>query len=109
MCSKHYNYSRQNLPIERFYRGKSEATRRGLAWNLSIKSYTKLLAQGCFYCDKVLSYETGSGLDRIDNTKGYALKNVVPCCGQCNQSRNDFYTVDEFKVMIYALKSYRNG
>lgn len=35
------------------------------------------------------------GLDRVDNTQGYLISNIVSCCKQCNQMKMD-YTRSEF-------------
>jgi len=42
------------------------------------------------------------GLDRIDNTKGYVIDNVVPCCGHCNLMKRGM-TVLEFKEHIQRI------
>lgn len=28
-----------------------------------------------------------SGIDRVENDKGYILDNCVPCCAQCNRDK----------------------
>ncbi len=35
----------------------------------------------CYYCGDTLK---SVGFDRIDNSKGYSLGNIVPCCTLCN-------------------------
>lgn len=54
-----------------------------------------------------LQWLTGSR-DRINNGDHYHEKNVVQCCGNCNTSRKDNFTHDEWKVMIDALIKHRN-
>jgi hypothetical protein len=53
----------------------------------------------CHYCEGELP-TFGHGLDRIDNSAGYELGNVVPCCTRCNMTRGDRYTYEEFKNLI---------
>lgn len=36
-----------------------------------------------------------TGIDRVDNTRGYDPDNVVPCCRVCNRAK-DVRTKDEF-------------
>ena len=48
----------------------------------------------CYYCNLELN-ETGIGLDRLDNKNGYNIDNVVPCCGPCNYTRGNRFTVKE--------------
>jgi len=49
----------------------------------------------CYYCG-----EASQGLDRIDNSVGYTKDNVLPCCGRCNKTRGEDWTVEEAKAMI---------
>ena len=45
-----------------------------------------------------------TGLDRVDSNKGYTDDNVVPCCGSCNQLKNELpykYFVVIRQMMIY--------
>lgn len=61
---------------------------------LSYKQWLDVCEQPCVYCGappyKVLEINkqgglwTHGGVDRIDNAKGYALENCVPCCEVCN-------------------------
>jgi hypothetical protein len=71
--------------------------------------YEGLLKSGCFYCGSDLFKFGGSSLDRIDNTLGYVVTNVVPCCKNCNITRNTLYSVEETKVMIQALLRHRES
>ena len=43
----------------------------------------KYLNQGCRWCGAKRG-EWRIGLDRIDNSTGHSLANVVPCCTRCN-------------------------
>lgn len=99
----------QNLRT-RFNTAIHRVARKNLPWNLSFEQYCELLSHPCFYCNKKLNEETGTGLDRINNnpTIGYTPLNVLPCCGTCNNTRADKYTSQEFKIMIMALLKYRN-
>jgi len=38
---------------------------------------------------------TYNGIDRVDDTKGYTLANVVPCCMDCNYAKRS-RTYDEY-------------
>lgn len=43
------------------------------------------------------------GCDRIDNTKGHTMDNVVPCCIECNQARNNKFTHEEMFTLGKAI------
>mgnify|MGYP001612350194 CR=1 FL=1 len=74
---------------------------------LSLRQYTKLIEQPCYYCGTSMANSMGTGLDRLDNRYGYSKKNVVTCCGICNRTRGIYYTPEETKVMIDALLLFR--
>lgn len=95
---------------------KYSAERRGYIWNLTEDQVKRLTSQPCYYCNaKPLQRGTtgtnhnGSylynGLDRVDNTKGYTIDNVVPCCGTCNKAKNT-QTIEEFKAWIHAVNEH---
>jgi hypothetical protein len=67
----------------RFSSGKTQAKQTGRNWTLSLSEYTVLLSRPCHWCGGGLN-ETGSGLDRLDNSGGYTHGNVVPSCRSCN-------------------------
>lgn len=81
---------------------------RGLATNISKEDYTNLISSPCYYCGKItLGVEQGGGLDRLDNSKGYTLDNVVACCSECNCMRMHHYTSDEFKIVRVLIDKMR--
>jgi len=62
----------------------------------------ELMLSPCTYCGKVATLEDTNGLDRLDNTKGHSLGNVVPCCSICNIMKQRM-TVTEFTRHIIAI------
>lgn len=95
-------------PVGRFSFAKRSAKQRNLRWSLSFTGFKKLLRQPCTYCERQLK-ETGIGLDRIDNKRGYSKSNVLSCCGVCNRIRSNKFNVHEMKHIGYILKRiYRN-
>jgi len=85
--------------------------------DLSYEQFFELTKIGtCFYCGGPIiwiPYNQGRvgpqayNLDRKDNSKGYTLNNIVVCCHQCNMMKRDWYSCDEFLVVMKALKEYR--
>jgi len=54
-----------------------------IAFKASIKSSCMICLHK--YGDRRLDFiEVYTGIDRVDNSKGYIPTNVVPCCGVCN-------------------------
>ena len=83
---------------------KRGAKVRSLSWLLTEEQFDKLTKLNCYYCGLSPSNEYGadrngsfiySGIDRVDNARGYELGNVVPCCGICNQAKSDM-SAEEF-------------
>lgn len=98
-----------------FGRYEKQAARRGYEYSLTKEQLWDLCQQKCFYCgsepyqkvnvsksDSSLMY---NGLDRIDNSKGYTIENVVPCCGVCNLAKRAMSS-EEFKNLICRI--YKN-
>jgi phage/plasmid-associated DNA primase len=75
-----------------YARYKIQADKRGLSFNLSKDDFSKLIRMDCHYCgakpkqlrftDRVSAIFTG--IDRMNNSEGYELSNVVSCCSLCN-------------------------
>ena len=105
---RHYEQSKCTLKGRWAY-AKSYAKDRGWKLSLTEAQHGELISKPCNYCKTSLEKEVGIGLDRLDNTKGYELGNVVPCCGPCNQGRSDRFTPQEWQVMIDALIKFRCG
>lgn len=88
---------------------KNSAKRRGLNLEITREQYEEIIKAGCFYTGENLTDTNYSGhcLDRIDNTKGYTVDNVLPCIGWVNQMRQNHLTVEETKVAVDAILKYR--
>lgn len=80
----------------RYIRLRASARKRGLLFDITPDYYQSLEGLPCTYC----GYEVvgmGHGIDRVDVTKAYTPDNVVRCCIECNQAKNDFFTFEEMK------------
>lgn len=83
--------------------------RKSLEYGLSFEETVDLWQQGCHYCGRDITSETGCGLDRKDNSRGYTTDNVLPCCGQCNIVRNSVFSVQEMEIAMKAVLEYRRS
>lgn len=79
-----------------YHRYKQSAKRRTIKFELSEQEVFDLIIQNCSYCDLPPSTDMKlsahpdfryTGIDRVDNDKGYEKDNVVPCCETCNTSK----------------------
>lgn len=77
---------------------KNSARRRDLSFDITDEQFFELTKQTCFYCGGEPSSVSASkdlnngsytynGVDRVDNTKGYSVDNIVTCCGSCNMMK----------------------
>lgn len=77
---------------------------RNYVFELSQDQFNELRLNECYYCG-----DNGSnGLDRVDNTIGYTVDNVVACCGKCNKAKHAL-TLDEFLSLIEKVYINRIG
>lgn len=93
------------------------AKARKLEFTLSFDKFCKLTQQCCHYCGIKPNNSTKTinphgatqimynGIDRIDNTKGYILDNVVSCCSNCNYAKFDL-SYDAFKIYLERLGAH---
>lgn len=73
---------------------------------ITLDTYRRILKKPCYYCGDSLS-KYGISIDRKDNDKGYAAKNVLPCCGTCNMARGTRFTVKEFMKVGKIVKQIK--
>lgn len=81
-------------------------------FSLSNDEVNDIISQDCYYCNKPPSqvmknrYSNGdtiyTGIDRIDNTKGYVQGNVRPCCDICNYAKGEL-TEKEFFIKMKMI------
>lgn len=79
--------------------------KRGLENDMTISVMRKLISNGCVYCGD----DEAIGLDRIDNTIGHSVANVVPCCYTCNTARNNNFSFSEMLVVGETIKKIKEA
>jgi len=103
---QHRQYSKENrdkikawaqTPKGRYTSYKGNAKTRNISLEITFEEFMTFWQKLCHYC----KYNIDTiGLDRIDNSKGYSLDNVVSCCHECNWTRNDIWTHKEMETII---------
>ena len=72
----------------KLYSYSSNALKRGQDITITYDQLKDLIADSCHYCG---AYDDPNGvrigLDRIDNSEGYHIFNVVPACTTCNRMK----------------------
>lgn len=88
-CKKKWakNYYQRELshdPRKLFDKYKRSAKQRHYSFGLTFEQFKTFWQKDCYYCgDQTKTI----GLDRVDNSKGYNLDNIVSCCWKCNQMK----------------------
>ena len=86
-----------------WHRYRLSALRRGKEWNLTVEQVAEIIEKNCSYCDLPPSTNMKlsahpdfryTGIDRVDNGRGYEKDNVVPCCEACNNSKRTMSLAD---------------
>lgn len=49
-----------------------------------------------------------NGIDRLDNRRGYTVKNSVPCCTLCNYKKGN-QSADEFLTWVRKVATHSAG
>ena len=83
---------------------KDNARRRNLYFDISLNQFEALISRPCVYCG-----EPSTGLDRIDNNKGYVLSNVVPACSWCNWMKKDKNVFDFYHKITKIFHKIEGG
>lgn len=94
-------------PRSRYNYTKHSARKRRLEFCLEFEEYKQLIAQTCHYCGGELNNH-GTGLDRVDNNKGYVHGNVVPCCKDCNTVKSDIFNYKEMLLISKVIRQIKN-
>ena len=70
-----------------FKRYRDNAARRGHDFEMSFEQFKAFWQKPCAYCGGAI---TTIGLDRVNNSVGYVVENVVPCCAVCNGMKHSW-------------------
>lgn len=60
---------------------QNNAKARDREFSLTLEEFSAFWQKPCHFCNEPIST---IGLDRKDNSLGYVVNNVIPCCFQCN-------------------------
>lgn len=105
---RHYQY-----PYKKIYGILvRSAKKRGIPCNITYEQYVKLTeTKNCHYCGDELVWEkhgesaSRTNVDRKNNDLGYTVRNCIPSCPRCNQSKNIHFSYPEWYAMTEVLRS----
>lgn len=91
---------------------KRNAKIKNIFFDLTKEQMETLFKGNCFYCGRApyntvkhkghYGDYTYNGIDRLINTKGYTMDNVVSCCSECNFLKNS-YDINDFINIIRMI------
>ena len=87
---------------------------RKLEFTLTQEQVVAFFKQSCYYCSAAPRPDTRgivrSGMDRVDNSIGYTLENIVSCCSDCNIAKHD-QSKPEFLNQVKRIyeKHFKSG
>jgi len=94
---------------------KKGAKERGYSFELSFEEFKNITSRDCYYCGRKpenIQLRKGkisvtpyiyNGIDRVDNSKGYIIDNIVPCCFTCNRAKS---TMGQEEFINWINKAY---
>lgn len=84
--------------------------------DLSYQDYLEFTkVPNCHYCERKINWEPygentpGFFLDRKNNNIGHLKLNLVVCCGDCNKTKRNYFTYEEFVLLSPILKQIRSA
>lgn len=100
-----------------YYTYKKGANERCFEFQLTKEEFSTLTLSNCHYCGvepkqvirtKTSTPYTYNGVDRADNSVGYIMSNVVPCCGICNLAKRTM-KLEEFLDWLDRIAKFRTN
>jgi hypothetical protein len=98
---RNYNEERKANIERHFQEYITSANKRFVKFNITIVDFAGLVGLECTYCGYYNESEV-VGIDRVDNSVGYILSNVVACCGVCNKMKN-VHSLSFFKEHVRKM------
>ncbi len=96
---------------------KTRAKKGNYEYSLTRNEFINLINSSCYYCGNTpkklertdwatrKDFLIANGIDRINSDYGYTIKNVVPCCSDCNYAKSNLTQSEFFQLIgrIYKL------
>jgi hypothetical protein len=102
-CAHQQVYERASAVEGRWKHGINKSKKCGQTWGLTFEQFAALVVLPCHYCGKPLN-PTGTGLDRMDASRGYETDNVVPCCHRCNKVKMDHFSYEQMLKLAQVIR-----
>jgi 5-methylcytosine-specific restriction endonuclease McrA len=97
--------ARLGSPKSKYNIYRLSAKNRGIEFTLTFEQFLSFYQKPCYYCGDPI--ETVR-LDRVDNSKGYILNNVVSCCWECNKLKSDMDAIGFVHICLKVAQNLIN-
>ena len=97
---------------------RTSAAKRGYDFFLTEDEFREFTNASCFYCGKgpmgkkvaksYYGHYPYNGIDRVDNSKGYTMKNCVSCCKYCNAMKMAM-NLEDFLSHVFSIVAHQQG
>ena len=84
---KYHHYTMKGNAESKISGYKKSDMAKGFKSTLTKEQLIDLWKDGCYYCGEMDWKKLGA--DRMDNSKGHTIDNVVCCCVKCNKQRSN--------------------
>ena len=78
-------HKREHPEMFAWYYYRKNAKRANRIFSLDRRLFEDLVTDNCYYCLALPS--PINGIDRVDNSRGYEVDNVVTACSKCNYTK----------------------
>lgn len=70
---------------------RNGAKKRNLEFTITEEEFDNTIMKDCYICGKkTIPHKHTNGMDRYDNSIGYTIENIRPCCKECNFFKKEF-------------------
>ena len=84
----------------------------GIQFDLTLEDFKNIIFKDCTYCgakpknvsERNRNLRLHNGIDRMDNSMGYFITNIVPCCSVCNSIKGKFLTYSQMLQVGHILR-----
>jgi len=83
--------------------------KKNIEFIITNEDYENIVQQECYLCGKETDMNHQNGIDRVNNTRGYILGNIQPCCGECNYMKKEFELNEFLEKAKMIYNKHRNG
>jgi len=80
-----YEEKRKHCLSTRYHNYVQNSRRTNRTFELTLECFASITSQPCIYCNGYEPEKDHTGIDRLDNSRGYLLDNIAPACWPCNR------------------------